>query len=390
MKLSFKSDSGYLILKHLKNMLPEGVEIFSYYAANENLIKKLVLKADEIFEKTINDDETLSIIYDLRKPRKSNYIWTVNPVSMIEKKSENKKQVQLVIDNEKNVNFLQLRFRSTIDRNDDIFYLNFSKELGIFGIDFGRLSLDTQNKMIIAEMIYRSCKSVITTAMEDSQKFDEFSNQTLKALDNLKNYKNKLKEFSNEHHKNTLVFIKTLLSDLAHKYNCSFELTNDCIEILKNYNSSLDRLKSIIIKAAEYAYELNSFNNSELIVIEEEFLDFSESDIISIENKSKTEKERVYVNEYLERKIRIEHYLDRLENAVKRAQANKLKPTGENVSKFMEPSVTPAAITQFIKNNSTVINEILFADSTKYPLSRRYFKPLTNVILQSRLASGMD
>jgi hypothetical protein len=54
----------------------------------------------------------------------------------------------------------------------------------------------------------------------------------------------------------------------------------------------------------------------------------------------------------------------------------------------MEPEVSAASITIYIKTNSDTINQILTSDITKYPQSRKYFKPLRNIIPISKLAVG--
>jgi len=384
--LSFFSEAGIIALKQLASMLPIGIEMFCYYCSYKNSYHRAEFVNSELIITPITNDDELAYVFELRKPRKNPYSWTKKPQLIA---STEKKEIQLVLDDEKDVNTLQLRFKSDIDFNNDVLIVSFREDLGFLGIDFGRQNLNTQNKSLIAEILLRSCNAAIKNAKKDAQEFLKFSDQTKKTLDNLKNYKLKLKEFSSEHHKNILVFTKTLLSDLGNKFGCTFELTSESVELLKSYNSSLERLKSIIIKAAEFAYSLNSLSSKEeLIVIEEEYFDFSISDVIELDNKENINVAQKDSNKYIDKNKRVEQYLDRLENAVKRAIANKEKVTGENVSKYMEPEVSAASITIYIKTNSDTINQILTSDITKYPQSRKYFKPLRNIIPISKLAVG--
>ncbi len=359
--------------------------MFCYYCSQKNSYHRAEFKNSELISTPVTDDDELAYVFELRKPRKNPYNWTKKPQL---KPTAEKKEIQLVLDDEKDVNTLHLRFKSNIDSNNDVLIVSFREDLGFLGIEFGRQFLNTQNKSLIAELILRSCNAAIENAKKNAEEFFKFSDQTKKTLENLKNYKLKLKEFSSEHHKNILVFTKTLLSDLGNKLSCTFELTSESVELLKSYNSSLERLKSIVIKAAEFAYSLNSLSSKELIVIEEEYFDFSISDVLELDNKETLNSTQKDSNKFVDKSKRVEQYLDRLENAVKRAIANKEKVTGENVSKYMEPEVSAASITIYIKTNSDTINQILSSDITKYPQARKYFKPLRNIIPISKLAVG--
>jgi hypothetical protein len=52
----------------------------------------------------------------------------------------------------------------------------------------------------------------------------------------------------------------------------------------------------------------------------------------------------------------------------------------------MEPARTSASITIYLKKYSSEVNTIIDSDPTKFPQSKKHFKPLQNIILNSKLA----
>jgi len=330
----------------------------------------------------ITDDDEISTVVDIRKPRKNPYSWELEENKLRSVFAGSRKPIQFDISNEEDHNVLCMRFSSIRDKEHDVVYVKFRSDLGLFGLDTGRITMNTENKTIIANLLYKSCMSVLQNTYTDLKSFHEFAVKTKQAIDSVKIYKEKLKELSEEHHKNTVMLAQNFISGLSLKYNKSFVFTDECINCLRNFSSDLPRLQSIVEKAAIYAYNLNSAHKDSIITIEEEYLEFSESDTNTKLSAPKTGKKIIIEDE----QMRCEIFLNRLEIAVKRTIANKEKPIGAKVCMYMEPPITSAAITIFLKKYIKNINDIFNQDPSKFPLSRKHFKPLQNVILSSTLS----
>ncbi len=354
-----------------------------YFGAEGTRLYRADYKNSELTILEILDDDDLSTAIDIRKAKKNPYSWELNPDILKAASLSGQRNIQFSISNEDDHLVLSMRFGSIYDKENDVVYIFLRPDLGIFGIEAGRISLNTDNKTLIANILYKSGVSVLNQAQDDLKAFRSFTHKTKSTIDSVKVYKEKLKQLSAEHHKNTVVLAQNFISGLSIKYGRSFIFTDECIESLKNFSSDLPRLQHIVENAAIYAYNLNSINTGQLITIEEEYLEFIESDL-SVKSSETNSKHKSVISDEV---LRTEIYLNKLENAVKRTIANKEKLIGNNVAVYMNPPVTSASITLFLKKYSATINEILDVDFTKFPLSRKHFKPLQNVILSSKLQS---
>ncbi|MDD3740294.1 MAG: hypothetical protein PHH30_03560 [Bacteroidales bacterium] len=378
MEFSFTSEPGIVLIKHLSTLIPSGADMYVYFSISGSRLMRADYKNSELSIKEITDDDELSLIIELRKPRKNPYSWELQADKLKSVLSESKKTIQFDISNEDDHVVLSMRFNSVHDKENDVVYISFRTDLGIFGIEAGRISMNTENKTIIANLLYKSCVSVIKTAQSDLTAFNEFTVKTKHAIDSVKIYKERLKQLTEEHHKNTVMLAQNFISGLSVKYNKSFVFTDECINFLRNFSSDLPRLQSIVEKAAIYAYNLNSAQNTQIITIEEEYLEYTDSDT-NIKNELKIGKKSIIENDH----VRVDIFLNRLENAVKRTIANKEKTIGNNVCMYMEPAISSAAITLFLKKYIKSVNDIFNEDPSKFPQSRKHFKPLQNVILSS-------
>ncbi len=357
--------------------------MYVYFASVGTRLFRADYKNSALSIREIIDDDEISEAIDIRKAKKNPYNWELNPEKLRSVSLSGQRNIQFSISNEDDHLVLSLRFGSIHDKENDVVYVFLRPDLGIFGIEAGRIALNTDNKTLIANILYKSSVSVLQQAQEDMKSFNDFTQKTKSAIDSVKVYKDKLKQLTDEHHKNTVVLAQNFISGLTEKYGKSFVFTDECIESLKHFSSDLPRLKKIVENAAEYAYNLNSSFPSQLITIEEEYLEFAGSDMIGNSSEKISKKRSVNSDET----IRTELFLNKLENAVKRAIANKEKPIGNNVAVYMEPAVSSAALTLYLKKYSETVNEILDADPTKFAQSRKQFKPLQNVIVSSKLQS---
>lgn len=382
MEFSFTKEPGIVLIKHLSSLIPSGADIFCYYASEDTRLYRADYKNSELSIREIDEDDELLRVADLRKPKKVQHSWEMDPDAWLNVTKSGQKTIQFSILQEEDHLVLNMRFNSAYDEQNDVIYILFRSGLGIFGIEASRISLNTENKTLISNILYKSCASAISQAYADRDAFRSFTVKTRSAIESVKVYKDRLKQLSDEHHKNMVVLAQNFIAGLSSKYGCSFVFTTECIDSLKNFSSDLPRLQSVVENAAVYAYNLNSHLKNNLITIEEEYLQFIGSDI----NKSGLGGLEAKKSISNDETFRTEMFLNKLENAVRRCIANKEKPIGNNVSLYMEPPVTSAALTIHLKKYIKNVNDIIDADPTKFPQSKKNFKPLQNVILDSKLA----
>lgn len=357
-------------------MFPHNVEMYSYYCDIDHKIYKCEYSNDNIVIKEISEDEALFKVFNYRKPKKSLFSWEFKPEHFISGNIKDQKSIQFNIINENDRVVLNMRFPSLCDKNDDIVYLMFKHELGKVGFEIGGIELDTNSKTLIANILHKSVSNILRKAQQDLRILDIILKKSENTVNEIKNYKEKLIQIQNNYHNEKIDIAKKHLKTLSDKYSVDFILTDESTESLKNFSGNTIRLEKIIEDAVNYAYILNSHNKSNFIIIEETYFNFIDSDLDLEKHKQETFIEQNKLT-HEERTINM---LNKIEIAVKKLLANNEKINGQNVGKAFVPSITAAAITDFLKKYSDHVNKIISEDPTKFPESKKYFKPVQNVI----------
>jgi len=385
-EFSFSKEPGVILIKHLISMMPYGVDMHVYFATKDQNIYNAVYLNGKLNKYEVSDDVELDKVFEIRKPRKNTYSWEINRNLLTPITESKSKTIQFSINNEDDHSILSMRFNSCNDNNNDVVFISFKPELSFFGIDGGRISMNTENKTLIANMLYKSSIAVLEQAQKDLQNLKQFADKTKTTINSVKISKDQLKTLRDEHHRIIVSIAQNFISGLSKKYSVDFIFTDECIKSLKNFSSNLPRLQKIVENAAQYAYNLNSFNNSKTIIIEEEYLEFDSSDLA---NKAAKEKQAVKTanSRKPNKKERAAAMLDKIEIAVKRVMANNERITGVTVGKAFEIPISPAAITDYLRKHTKEIIEILASDSSLYPEARIRFRPLQNIIPEKQISS---
>ncbi|MDD4148776.1 MAG: hypothetical protein PHE33_01990 [Bacteroidales bacterium] len=386
MEFSFTKEPGIILIKHLISMMPYGVDMHVYFATINQSIYKAVYLKGKLNQYEVSDDSELEKVFEIRKPRKNPYSWEINRDLLTPIAELKSKAIQFNISNEDDHSILSMRFNSYSDNNNDVVFISFKPELSFFGIEGGRISMNTENKTLIANMLYKSSITVLEQAQKDLQNLNKFADKTKTTINSVKISKNKLKHLRDEHHRIIVSIAQNFISGFSAKYCVDFVFTDECIESLKNFSSNLPRLQKIVENAAQYAYNLNSFGKNKTIIIEEEYLEFDSSDL---DKKATYETPTIKTESSRKpnKKERAAAMLDKIEMAVKRVMANKERITGVTVGKAFETPISAAAITDYLRKHCDEINEILALDHSLYPESRSRFRPLQNIIPEKKSSS---
>jgi hypothetical protein len=77
--------------------------------------------------------------------------------------------------------------------------------------------------------------------------------------------------------------------------------------------------------------------------------------------------------------------LDKYESAAHRVQQQGLPINGKNIGAFLEPKISPPAISEAIKKNTERINRLFIENSTKWMSIRTFLKPLREIDLSIKI-----
>lgn len=374
---TFNHEAGLIALNHLHDMIPFGVELHSYFINSEKkyFYAEKSERTDQVLEIT-EEDQVISI-KNFRKNLKTSTSWLLKTnLPLINDMKIKSNQFEIFDENEHLA--LCLRINSMYDDQNDVICIVFKPGANIFGIDTGKISLTTENKNFIANILYKSVTSILKNSFNDKQQLEKFSEKTIELINKGKQYKKSLVQSREDYHRSIINIAENYLKEYSDVYDIDFVFSEEAIDHLKSFNSNPVRLKDIIGNAANFAFNLKT-GKSDLISIEGDYLDVRASDIY--DNTEKTVDKNLDINK-LSREARIERMLDDLENAVKKVLANKDKPVGKNVGAACSPSKSAAAITDYVKKNQVSINKILNKYPTRWHLLRESFRPVQNIIVQ--------
>lgn len=380
---SFNTDSCLLAMNHLKNMMPSGIEFYSYYYSQNNKLMFACLK-DEILDTfEIESDDEIKVVQELRDYKKVSYSWIMKSnLPLLEDYVINQSDQFNIFDEDKHL-VLSLRINSNLDKNNDLICIVFQPELNVFGIETAKLDLNTDNKNLISNILYKSVTSVLTNGQNDKEKLEVLATKTKQVIEKGSVYKKRYNESRDDYHRNILNTAETFLLEYSEEMDKEFILSSESKDLLKKYSGNPLRLKEILVNAALFANNLNIGDNI-LIVIEEDYIDLTQSDIVTTEEatiKNKNTK-TIYTED-----LKISAQLDDYENALKKALADNLKPTGHNVAKKLVPKATPPAISQYLKKYQRIINVLLIKHPSRWSLMREHFRPLKNIIVEKKVPS---
>lgn len=374
---SFIKDSSLIALHHLADIMPSGIEIYSYFINNEKCLNLASIENGQIFQERIINEENQSFIKDFRKASKHNYSWIMKSDLPLLRKdlniSENK---QFDIFNEENHLCLCLRINSSIDNENDVICIIFQPKLNVFGIETGSTQLNTEHKSVLASVLYKSIISVLNKAEADKRQLESLSEKTRDLISTSRSYKLKLEQSKEDYYRNISEIAANYLKEFSILLNREFVFSQECNELLKKYNGNPVRLKDRIQDAVQFAYNLNVADNY-IIVIEEEYLDLTVSDMEAV---SSVEKISFPLSNRTTGKLSAERKLDQYENALKKVLGMNKKPVGKELAEMLDPPITPAAITYYLKDNQKTINDLLNKHPARWSLLRNHFKPLQNII----------
>lgn len=382
MKSTFTKEQGIIILDYLSSVIQAGVDMYIYFADSKIRILKYEYKNKEKYLNEVLCDNELSLIHEIRKSRKKVYSWELAKDFRDSNVANKKQAFQLNITDELEHFVLLLRFICPYDSNNDVVFIRFRKDLSFIGIEGSEIPFIPEVKTTLANMLYKSTCEVLNSAKNDLSFFESFSKKTMSLLSNVKKNEEDLNSYKDRYERLLLSIVNGIVDDYSKKYLKSFILTNESIEVLKNYLGEEPKLRKIVENAIDYAYNLNFYNNESIISIEKEYFDFSYTDVIvnkSINTEKTTKKES--------REDRAINMLVKIEYAVRKLIANNEKIIGINVGNEFDPPISAPAITDFLKNYSQEINKILSSDLNMCTESRKLFSPLKNIMIIKAKAS---
>lgn len=347
----------YLLLR-LDTFFPTLEKSGALYSSKQQL--KFLLNGD-VQEIEVFDQVT---IQKIRSKRSYSYEWTHSPNLLDEPKYS--KQSTLY-DEEKNGTLL-LYFPS--DKRDlcDVLILTFPKNAVMKGTDNVFSGLSTSDKLLISTFSMNVLKSEFERIQEEKYLIEGFARIQKSQNNKIEHLLNTLEETRLQYLSSLRVLVYDNLELLNEEFKCTFIPSNELIDQLAQSQLGVDEINKALRFAAELGYHLH-FGEDKITL---------DSTYIKVNETKRTKKDTAFT--VTDKTFQL---LERYEESAEKVQKSDLPINGKNVANYLEPAVTPPAITDAVKKNEKRIRFLLEQYSEKWPLIRKYLKPIERLDLNN-------
>lgn len=275
---------------------------------------------------------------------------------------------QKEIFDEINKTILIVKIPSQTDGLNDLLFIYFDKSLNNYKLSLKEsLNLNSENKAVIAKLLYSSINSIISDAKTNQNYLIEKHNPgTKNIIQSLNNERTRHQILQERFERTFTKLITGLYREFINNKESEIKISKAAIEKLIAFNGDNKELESVIKESAIYINTLNLTEDTFLIEVEDFHINTNiQSDFIS-----------AITNRY-DKTIEL---LDKLNEATSIVNKRNLSPTGSNVGNAMSKKISAPAISDAIKNHRTKILSLFEQYPERWVELKRFFKPIQNII----------
>ncbi|NLA23512.1 MAG: hypothetical protein GX879_00950, partial [Bacteroidales bacterium] len=291
-------------------------------------------------------------------------------------KASSKQFITIFSEAEKHILCLRV-FNSETDSND-LLFIDFKSDPGIFSTALFSKSSEIQYKDMLAEFISTSVNAVVFQAKNERATFKKITAHVVRMLE-LSQENKELAEKEKELHKQSVEnLIKEYVNKLSLQYNRNFLISDAALSLLWEHRDSMFAIQDMVEDAI--IFSLSQFpSEASNIVLHEEYFTIptqSTTENISYSPEIKTDISRSQKNE---------QFLYRLKSGVELAISKKLSPTGKNVGRLCDPPITAPGISEYLSKYSVSIANIIHQNQERWAILTENFRPIQNLMANSSM-----
>ena len=374
-------DNPYLVvLNESLKSLPgiERVDLLFYNAESAKTelhsIQRTKYNQQAVQLEFANDSlDTLNVF----RRKQSNQNWLgINSIPYSNKQSNSTKQDLF---SEFDSHVLGLAFPNTTDFSKDIFLFYFRKNTTDFGLSRSDKVLTTSNKSIIGHLLYNSLKTQLETVKHNQDSLRMLNEQTRYIL----NAKNKTElenaQLKTRNKENLLQLTEFLINDLNSSEKDVFYLSEEAKERIGEFSGTVFDLKKQLSRAMSLAKTLSFGTGLQEYILKSDYFNFE----VLKEKQSHLNSPEILSEENTKHQhSKTFDFLNDMEQAAQLVLKLNWKLTSANVGHKLEKPITAAAISDKLKHHTHKIISLLDQYPAKWPLIRKRFRPLQNVIVK--------
>ena len=350
-----------------------GIEkmITVHYDGSDNLIKGIITekKTKTYTTKPLNLDLALSSLTPFMEG-KSPYSWLSkqNIPFEIEKRT-GKLSIDIFSELENIV--LLVRMPDEQNRLNDLIFIYLNENPSNFGVTNTANPLSTDNKSIIAFLLYNTIKTVVELQDNDRELLKSDNLRTRQIIATTESLKEELERTKDNYGLSLVKLCQDYVHNLSVKNRKQYLLSSGALEKIKKYKGDIKSLEGFIKDTITYVDNLYFGANNEIEILEWH-IQFGQPTLGLTNVKGATQKEDKYA-----RTIAL---LDKLEKAALNVKLKRLKLTGTNVGAACPTPISAPAISDAIYNHRANINSLVIAYPENWETIRREFRPVMNIL----------
>ncbi|MDZ7740831.1 MAG: hypothetical protein U5Q03_03550 [Bacteroidota bacterium] len=289
----------------------------------------------------------------------------------LEKKSRREASIFSELDNI----VLLLRFRNTSDKLNDLLFIYFNRNFGSFGLSNATKRLSTDNKQIIATLLYNSFNTQIYQNKQDREVLQNIRSHTNALMGEVEKLKRDLQRTRSDYGESLVNLCMEYIRTFSTENNRNYLLGEEAKNKIKTFKGNIKYLSAIIRESIIFAENIHAGDDFDEILIKDYHINLDNYDTESVDEKQSGETGDKYT--------RTTHLLDKLENAARTVIGRRQSLTSGNVGEACPTPITAPAITDALKKHRNKILHLFNAYPEKWEIIRREFRPVRNLIVSA-------
>jgi len=275
---------------------------------------------------------------------------------------------------------LSLAFSNATDYSKDIFLFYFRKNTADFGLSRSDKVLTTSNKAIIGHLLYNSINTQLKTISHNQESLKILNEQTRFILESKHKITIENNQLKIRNKENLLQLTDFLINDIDNYSKDIFYLSEEAKAKIGEFSGTVFELKEQLSRAMALAKTLSFGTASQEFLLKSDYFNFLVLDAQEINSKL---PETLSEENTKHQHSKTFDFLNDMEKAAQLLLNLHWKLTSANVGHKMDKPITAAAISDKLKHHSQRIIKLLEQYPAKWPLIRKRFRPLQNVIIKA-------
>lgn len=345
---------------------------FFYHPIHKENEVAILQKGTNIIRKIAQSDSAISSEIETLRQTKFKYEW-VNE-NQIPFERITKKHIQKQVFDELNHYILLMRIDSQQENSKDLLYIYFNPNASNFGLKSIDSNLSTLEKAILSSLLVKSFETIHNQRIRYSERYNILRNDNIRIGDQLKTIQLKHNIDINNGKQKTVKYIEECLNLASKKIHVHLQISSEAQEYIKTYEGGIGSIAKATEQSVMMAYRSQLTPEGGILRVEAFHLRtyFDKEELVSVSVGIESIADSRYHNTI--------QYLNRLEEAAKKVQANGNILTGSAVGQAMEKPISAPAISDALKKNKNKIKSLVADFPNEWITIRKSFKPIRNVI----------